>query len=83
LEYPPREQELRVKKSSIKSDELENVVCGICADECNDDEVMIPKLEEHAEEVNSDAIDKKSDQSGRDKEIPSMPAASVTSILWI
>ena len=63
FEYSPRERELP-ETGRIKPDELKNGVHGICADECSDDEVMIPKLEERDEVENSDAVDTRSDQSG-------------------
>jgi hypothetical protein len=40
---------LHKKAGPIKPDELENTEHEVCADECSDDELMIPKLDENDE----------------------------------
>jgi hypothetical protein len=44
--------------------------------------VKSPKLEEHDEIDNSDAVDTRTDQSGSDEETPTTSAASATFISW-
>jgi hypothetical protein len=42
----------------------------MCADECVDDEVMIPELEERDEIENCDTVNTRSNQSGSDEKTP-------------
>jgi hypothetical protein len=58
------------KEGRTKPNNLENVVHGICADGCSDDEVVIPELEECAEIENLDSVDTRSDESGSEEETP-------------
>jgi hypothetical protein len=39
------------KARPIKPDKLKNVVHEVCADECSDDELMIPELDESGKEA--------------------------------
>jgi hypothetical protein len=67
------------KGGHIKPNGLENVVREICANDCNDDKVTMPELEECAKIGNSGTVDMWIDQSRSNEETPTASVASATS----